>query len=98
MVIVASSEEGDAAGGEEAAMQDVVVIGLDLGPAGPLMEPRLRAARLDGATTEHGRRDAVEHRRLVELDERIGTLPMPAGCVATVDERDMHVSLVDPGR
>ena len=39
------AEEGDAARADEAAMQDVVVVGLDLRPPGPLLEPRLRTAR-----------------------------------------------------
>ena len=78
-------------------MQDVVVVGLDLRPTGPFLEARLRAALLHGAATEHGRRDAVEHRRLVELDERIRVLPVPAGRVATVDERDVDVGVIDQG-
>ena len=94
-MVLAPAEERDAARADEAAMQDVVVVGLDLRPPGPLLEPRLRAALLDGAGPEHGRRDAVEHRRLVQLDERIGVLPVPAGRVATVDERDVHVGVID---
>ena len=39
-----AAEEGDPARAEEAAMQDVVVVGLDLRPPGPFLEPRLRAA------------------------------------------------------
>ena len=31
----------------------------------------------------------------MELDERIRVLPVPAGRVATVDERDVHVGVVD---
>ena len=38
------AEEGDAARADEAAVQDVVVVGLDLRLAGPFLEPRLRAA------------------------------------------------------
>ena len=96
-VILAPPEEGDAARADEAAMQDVVVVGLDLRLTGPFLEPRLRAALLHGAATEHGRRDAVEQRRLMELDERIRVLPVPAGRVATVDERDVHVRVIDQG-
>ena len=50
---------------------------------------------MDGASTEHGRRHAVEQRRLMKLDERVRVLPMPAGCMAAVDERDMHVRVID---
>ena len=78
-------------------MQDVVVVGLDLRLPGPFLQPGLRAALLHGAGAEHRRRDAVEHRRLVELDERIGVLPVAAGRVATVDERDVHVGVIDQG-
>jgi hypothetical protein len=64
-VILARPEEGDAAGADEAAKQDVVVVGLDLRLTGPFLEPRLRAALLHGTATEHGGRDAVEQRRLM---------------------------------
>ena len=96
-VVLAPSEEGDATGIGEASMQDVVVVALDLRAAGALLETRLRAPLLHGTGPEHRRCDAVEHRRLVQLDERVGVLPVPAGRVAAVDERDVHVGVVDEG-
>src|SRR6185295_3498719 len=94
-VMLAPPEEGDAARTDEAAAQDVVVVGLDLRLAGPFLEPYLRATLLDGAAPEHGRRDSVEQRSLMELDEWVRVLPMPAGRVATVDEGDVHVGVID---
>ena len=96
-MVLAPAEEGDAARTDEAAVQDVVVVALDLRPSSPLLEPRLRTLLLHGTGAEHRRRDAVEHRRLMELDERIRVLPMTAGRMATVDERDVHVGVVDQG-
>ena len=78
-------------------MEDVVVVGLDRRLAGPLLEPGLRATLLHRAAAQHRRRDAVEHRRLMELDKGIRVLPMPAGCVATVNHRDVHIRMVDGG-
>jgi hypothetical protein len=31
----------------------------------------------------------------VQLDERIRVEPVPAGCVAAIDERDVHVRVID---
>ena len=94
-MVLAAPEERDAAGADEAAMQDVVVVGVDLRLTGPFLEAGLRAGLLHRAGSEHGRRDAVEHRRLMQLHERIGVLPVPSGDVATVDERDVHVGMID---
>ena len=94
-VVLAASEEGDAARADETAIQDVVVVGEDLRLPGPLLEPRLRAAPLHRTAAEARRRDAVEQRRLMQLDERIRVQPVPAGRVATVDERDVDVGMVD---
>ena len=80
---------------EEAPVEDVVEVGLDLRAPGSLLQPGLRAVLLDRAGPEHGRRDAVEQRRLVQLHERIRVLPVPAGGVAAVDQGDMHVGVVD---
>ncbi len=96
-VILAAPEEGDAARADEPAMQNVVEVGLDLRLTGSFLEPRLRPAQLHGATPEHRRRDPVEQRRLMEVDEWIRVLPMPAGRVATIDERDVHVGVIDQG-
>ena len=50
---------------------------------------------LDRARTQHRRRHAVEHRRLVELHERVGVLPVTACGVATVDQGDVHIGVVE---
>ena len=94
-VVLAPAEERDPARADEAAIQDVVVVRADLRLTGPLLEPRLRAALLHRAAPEHGRRDAVEHRRLVQLDERVRVEPMPAGRVPAVDQRDVHIGVID---
>ncbi len=78
-------------------MEEVVVVRLDLGLARPLLEPRLWTRLLHGAGPEHGRRDAVEHRRLMELYERVRVLPVTTGRVATVDKGHVHVRVVDQG-
>ncbi|MDZ7674575.1 MAG: hypothetical protein U5K30_05855 [Acidimicrobiales bacterium] len=96
-VVLAAPEERHAAGPDEAAVQDVVVVVLDLRSPGALVEPRLRAFGLHGTGAEHRRRDAVELRRLVELDERVRVLPVTTGAVATVDESHVDVGMVDQG-
>ena len=64
-MVLARLKERDTARLEEAAMQDVVVVGLNLRLTGPFVESRLRAAVLHSAATEHGGCDTVEHRRLM---------------------------------
>ena len=70
-MIVACAEEGDSSGAHEAAIQDLVVVGLNLRLPGPFLKPYLWPAALHRAASQLGRRDAVEQRRLMELDERI---------------------------
>ena len=68
-VVVAAGEKGDAAGADESALEDRVVVVLDLGASRPFLQPRLGTLLLQRTTPEHRRRDAVEQRRLVKLDE-----------------------------
>ena len=76
-------------------MEDAVVVRADLGDARTFLEARLRPGRLDRTGSEDGRRDAVEQGRLVQLDEWIRVEPVPAGRVAAIDERDVHVRVID---
>ncbi len=96
-MVLATGEERDAAGADESALKDRVVVVLDLGTAGPFLQPGLGAVLLHLATAENRGRDAVEQRCLMELHERIRILPVTARGVATVDERDMDVGMVDEG-
>ena len=94
-VVLAGPEEGDAARAEELPVQDVVVVRQDLRLACPFVEPGFRTPLLHRAGSELRRRDAVEQRRLVELHEGIGVEPMTTGRVATIDERDVHIRVID---
>lgn len=76
-------------------MQDVVEVRLDLRPTDTFVKSRFRPAELSSAATQHRRRNPVEHRRLVQLDERIRILPMTARRMASIDERDVHVRVLD---
>jgi hypothetical protein len=93
--VFATAEEGHAPGLEEALVEDAVVVRADLGDARTFLEARLRPGRLDRTGSEDGRRDAVEQGRLVQLDERVRVEPVPAGRVAAIDERDVHVCVID---
>ena len=95
--VLAAAAEAHPARADQTAVQDVVVVGLDLRPAGPFLEPRLRPDLLHLTVAEEGRRDAVELRGLVQLHERIGVVPVTAGGVATVDEGDVDVGVIDQG-
>lgn len=84
-MMLAPPEEGDPAGAEEAAMQDVVIVRLDLRLAGPFLKPPFRPAALYCAVPQDSRGNAVEDRGLMQLDERIRVLPVSAGGDTTID-------------
>ena len=95
-VVLAPAEEGHPTRADETAMQDVRRSSVWISDrrarsCSPASGPRV----LHRTVTEEGRRDAVELRRLVQLDERIGVLPVPARRMATIDEGDVHVGVVD---
>ena len=93
--ILAPAEKRDAARTDETTVQDVVVVRVDLRLASPFLQARFGAGELPRAVAEDRRRDAVEHRRLMELDERIRVEPVAACRVPTIDQRDVHVGVVD---
>jgi hypothetical protein len=68
-VIFTPPEERDAPGPDEAALEDVLVVRFDLRPTRAFLEAALGPALLYLAAAEPGRSDAVEDRRLVQLDE-----------------------------
>ena len=96
-VVLAPAEKRDTAGADQAVVQHVVVVVLDLRSPGAFMQSRLGAGGLHRAGTEHRGRHSVELRRLVELDERVGVLPVAAGRVPSVHEGHVHVCVVDQG-
>src|SRR5262245_57303239 len=90
-VVLASPEECDSARPKEAAVQDVIVVRADFRLTRPLLKSCLWPALLHDSAAQNGGCDPVEQGRLMELDERIGVLPVPRSRVPTVDQRDMHI-------
>jgi hypothetical protein len=76
-------------------MKNLVVVRPDLRLTCALLKPRLRPASLHGATAQDGRGHALEQGCLMQLDERVRVLPVPARCVPTIDKGDMHIRVVD---
>jgi hypothetical protein len=77
--VLATREEGDLARSEETPSHDVVVVRLDPGQPGSLVETGFGAALLDRAVAHDLRGDTVERRRLVETHEGVGVPPVPPG-------------------
>ena len=94
-VVLAAFQEGDPPGSDEATVQHVVEVGLDLWSARPLLKSRLRTRRLQPAVAQRGRCHAVEERCLVQPDERVGIDPVTSGRVTPIDQRHVHVRMVD---
>ena len=93
--VVAAGEEARPGPDPHHPVEHLRVVGHDLRLAGPLVQPRLRPARLQPPPPSSGRGDAVEARGLVQPDEGVGLQPVPADAVATVDQRDARVGVVD---
>ena len=89
-----AGEELDPPRAEQPVGQHVRVVGEDRGLTGPLVQPRLGPAVLHPPTAEQRRRDAVEARGLVQLDERVRLEPVAADAVPAVDQRHPYVGRV----
>ena len=94
-VVVDAGQERDPSRSGEAAVQHVVEVGLDLWLARPLLQPRLRSRPLQRAVAQDGGRHAVEHRCLVQLNERVRVVPVTSGEMTPIDQRHVHVGMVD---
>ena len=95
--VVAPAEQLDPTSGEHAFREDLVVVREDRPLVRTLVQPRLGAGGLAVVAAEQGRGDAVEGRRLVQLDERVGPAPVSADAVAAVDQRHRDVRVIDQG-
>ena len=93
--VVAAREEVDPARAEHPVGEHLFVVGADGRLVGPLVQARLGTGPLDPTPAQHGRRDAVEGRGLVQPHERIGLAPVAPDTLPAVDERDPDVGVVD---
>jgi hypothetical protein len=76
-------------------LEDSGVVGDDFGGCGALGHACLGTGGLELACAQGGGDDAIELGGLVEANEGVGIEPVAAGAVATVDEGDVDVSVVD---
>ena len=78
-------------------LHELVVIGVDLGPARQLVHAAVGAAFILAAAAQLGGVDAVIGRRLMQRDEGVGIVPVPAGLGVPVDNRDVRIAFVEQG-
>jgi hypothetical protein len=93
--ILAIGEIANTPAGQEVSMHHVREVGADLVSAGELVVPGVCSGDVDDVVTERRRVDTVESGRLMQTNERICVDPMPAGSVASIDDRHRRVGMLE---
>jgi len=91
--VVAHRVEVHPARGQQDLVEHLPVITADLGCACALVIAGVGADAIDGIGTERTGIDTIGRRGLVQPDERVGIVPVPARAMARIDQHDIGAAV-----